>query len=88
MVHLMIANYVRGTATNMELQAELEQRTGLTGGRWMHAQLPSHGPYLAEFPELARVSAQDPDFRIDLDEVFEFGLQCVLDGVAALVSDQ
>lgn len=87
MVHLLVANYVRGTATNLELQAELDQRTGLSGGGWLRAQRAVDGPAPDDLPELARVAAEDPDFRVDLDELFEFGLRRVLDGVVTLVAD-
>lgn len=86
MVHLTIANYVRGTATNIQLQAELDQRTGLSGGRWLRSQEQTPGPRLDEFPELASAVAGDPAFTVDLDELFAFGLQRVLDGVEALAA--
>lgn len=87
MVHLTVANYVRGTATNIELKAELDQRTGLSGGAWLRLQEGVSGPRLDEFPEVVGVVAEDPAFTVDLDVLFEFGLNRVLDGVAALVAE-
>ncbi|MGP4017685.1 TetR/AcrR family transcriptional regulator C-terminal domain-containing protein [Saccharopolyspora sp. 5N708] len=84
-VHFVIVNYVRGTATNLELETAMEQRTGLSGGQWMTAQLAASGDDLAEYPALSRAAGRSPEFRIDIDDFFEFGLQRVLDGVAALV---
>ncbi|WP_283135029.1 TetR/AcrR family transcriptional regulator C-terminal domain-containing protein [Rhizohabitans arisaemae] len=88
MVHLMIANYVRGTATNLDLQAEMEQRTGLAGGSWVMAQFAAAGgsaPRRDELPEVVRAMRPDPGFRMDLDDLFEFGLRRLLDGVGVLV---
>ncbi|MEV4899127.1 TetR/AcrR family transcriptional regulator C-terminal domain-containing protein [Nonomuraea sp. NPDC055795] len=76
-----VVNYVRGTATNLEPQAESERHTGLTSEQWcashmplFHAGLPS-GSLPEQLPH--------PDF--DLTAYFEFGLQRVLDGIAVLV---
>ncbi|WP_312864741.1 TetR/AcrR family transcriptional regulator C-terminal domain-containing protein [Saccharothrix tamanrassetensis] len=62
-----------------------EQRTGLTKEQWQR----SVGPYISEVlaagehPMLARrvLEAAEPD----PDAEFEFGLDCVLDGLAARV---
>ncbi|TCP54938.1 TetR family transcriptional regulator [Tamaricihabitans halophyticus] len=83
-VHFLVANYVRGTATNLDVQAEMNQRTGLTGGEWLAAQFPDTGVEADELGRLVDFDPASPGFVIDLDEHFEFGLQRLLDGIAAL----
>ncbi|MET8527025.1 TetR/AcrR family transcriptional regulator C-terminal domain-containing protein [Micromonospora sp. NPDC005172] len=86
-LHLVVAlaNHVRGTAVNLQQGAEAEQDTGLTDDEWMVAQADVLGRLLAagEFPHLARLSRSAID--LNADSLFEFGLQRLLDGVAALV---
>ncbi|MEU7927417.1 TetR/AcrR family transcriptional regulator C-terminal domain-containing protein [Micromonospora sp. NPDC049801] len=86
-LHLVVAlaNHVRGTAVNLQQGAEAEQDTGLTDDEWMVAQADALGRLLAagEFPHLARLSRSAID--LSADSLFEFGLQRLLDGVAALV---
>ncbi|MFF0468800.1 TetR/AcrR family transcriptional regulator C-terminal domain-containing protein [Micromonospora zamorensis] len=86
-LHLVaaLANHVRGTAVNLEREAEAEQDTGLTDDEWMTAQADVLGGLLAagEFPHLARLTRTAVDLNVE--SLFEFGLQRLLDGVAALV---
>ncbi|MEW2146061.1 TetR/AcrR family transcriptional regulator C-terminal domain-containing protein [Micromonospora vinacea] len=86
-LHLVaaLANHVRGTAINLEREAEAEQDTGLTDDEWMAAQADVFGGLLAagEFPHLARLSRTAVDLNVE--SLFEFGLQRLLDGVAALL---
>ncbi|GAA2192807.1 TetR/AcrR family transcriptional regulator C-terminal domain-containing protein [Micromonospora lupini] len=86
-LHLVtaLANHVRGTAVNLQQGAEAEQDTGLTDDEWMVAQADALGRLLAagEFPHLTRLSRSAID--LNADSLFEFGLQRLLDGVAALV---
>jgi DNA-binding transcriptional regulator YhcF (GntR family) len=82
-----IANYVRGTAVNLEDEAQAEQETGLTEQEWMRAQQVRLAAVLAtgELPMIARfVEADDSEFGLDL--LLEFGLQRLLDGLEHWVS--
>jgi AcrR family transcriptional regulator len=82
-----IANYVRGTAVNLEAEAQAEQETGLTGDQWMQAQQDRFAAVLAGggFPMMSRyVTGPDADFG--LDELMEYGLQRLLDGIDLLLS--
>ncbi|WP_328421406.1 TetR/AcrR family transcriptional regulator C-terminal domain-containing protein [Micromonospora sp. NBC_00389] len=81
-----LANHVRGTAVNLEREAEAEQDTGLTDDEWMVAQADVLTGLLAagEFPHLARLARSPVDLNVD--SLFEFGLQRLLDGVAELLS--
>jgi AcrR family transcriptional regulator len=75
--------YVLGSVAAQQAVRLAEQRTGLTEEEWQH----SHGPYIREViaagkhPMLARrvLEAEEPDPDVE----FAFGLDCVLDGLAA-----
>jgi DNA-binding transcriptional regulator YhcF (GntR family) len=81
-----VANYVRGTAVNLEDEAQAEQESGLTDAEWMQAQEDRFSAVLASgrLPLIARFVADD-DHEFDLDILLEFGLQRLLDGLAPLV---
>ncbi|MFI7492769.1 TetR/AcrR family transcriptional regulator C-terminal domain-containing protein [Micromonospora echinaurantiaca] len=80
-----VANYVRGTAVNRAEEAQAEQDSGLTDTQWMAAQEQRIGGVLADgrLPLLARFIIADVVW--DLDMLFEFGLQRLLDGLAPLL---
>jgi hypothetical protein len=80
-----VANFVRGTAVNLEREAEAVQDTGLTDDEWLHAQSQALAAAMrgGSFPILAGISARD-DVELNLDSLFEFGLHRMLDGIAAL----
>ena len=84
--YLMLINYVRGTAVNLEAEAEAEAATGLDSEEWLESQaqfwtsLPAGG-----YPLFQRLISQEYDFS--LDEIFEFGLQRLLDGLAVLIKE-
>lgn len=80
-VHLTLFSHVRGLALNLEAEAQAEQDTGLTSDEWIQTQ--EHG-YRAiagagDMPVLERIVNSDMD--LDLDELFEFGLTRLLDGL-------
>ena len=83
--HLTVFTFVRGMAMNLELEAEAEAASGLTGDEWMAGQEGALEAVVADerHPNFARVM-QGTDFDLDLDELFEFGLQRLLDGLAAM----
>ncbi|MGW5360691.1 TetR/AcrR family transcriptional regulator C-terminal domain-containing protein [Actinopolymorpha pittospori] len=81
-----VANYVRGTATNLEREAQAEQDTGITDDEWMRARGPALTEMLAagSFPIMASVAGRS-NVNLDLGSLFEFGLQRLLDGFAAVM---
>ncbi|ANP51398.1 AcrR family transcriptional regulator [Streptomyces griseochromogenes] len=85
--HLMLLNYARGIAVNLEAEREAEAHSGLDSEEWMDTQEPALLAILAtgRFPALSRLATTGYDF--DLDAVFEFGLQRLLDGLAPLVNE-
>jgi AcrR family transcriptional regulator len=86
-VHLTVFTFVRGTAMNLELETEAEASSGQTSDEWMAGhenalqRLVSDGRH----ENFARVLA-GMDFDLDLDALFDFGLQRLLDGIAALTA--
>jgi DNA-binding transcriptional regulator YhcF (GntR family) len=77
--------YVRGTAVSIESEAEAVRATGVSDEEWMREQESRMAALMASgrVPILSRVVAGDIDFN--LERFFEFGLQCLLDGMAVLI---
>jgi len=88
MLYLVLAltSFIVGTAVSLESEAEARQESGVTHEEWMAEQDPTFVDILASgrFPQLAKVSAI-PDFGMELDVLFEFGLQRCLDGMAVFL---
>ncbi|WP_438484754.1 TetR/AcrR family transcriptional regulator C-terminal domain-containing protein [Streptomyces sp. S186] len=82
--HLMLFNYVRGVAINLEAEQEAEALSGLDSEEWMDTQEPALQEILAtgRFPMLARLAATGYD--LDLDALFDFGLQRLLESLAVV----
>ncbi len=85
--HLMLLNYARGIAVNLETEREAEAHSGLDSEEWMDTQEPALLAILAagRFPALSRLAKAGYD--LDLDALFEFGLQRLLDGLAPLLDE-
>ena len=83
--HLTVFTFVRGLAMNLEMEAEAEAASGLTDDQWMDAQDDALEALAADgrHPTFARVLS-GMDFDLDLDALFEFGLQRLLAGIAAV----
>ncbi|WP_394769243.1 TetR/AcrR family transcriptional regulator C-terminal domain-containing protein [Lacisediminihabitans sp.] len=81
-LHLALVNYVRGTALNLELEADAIADSGQDARQWMDAQEPAVQSVLSttELPVFERLDAID--HQVDLDSLFDFGLQRLLDGFA------
>jgi hypothetical protein len=77
---------VRGCAMNVEMELESEQDTGLTDDQWLESQGAQFARVVAAggYPRLARLIAT-AEVDLDLDRLFEFGLERLLDGYAALI---
>ncbi|AXB41371.1 TetR/AcrR family transcriptional regulator C-terminal domain-containing protein [Amycolatopsis albispora] len=78
-----VRSYVLGAVAGQQAARRAEQRSGLTEEQWQR----SVGPYISEIiaagehPMLARRVLEGEE--VDPDEEFAFGLDCVLDGLAA-----
>ncbi|MFD8597579.1 TetR/AcrR family transcriptional regulator C-terminal domain-containing protein [Kitasatospora sp. NPDC059646] len=81
--YLTLFNYVRGTALNLEMEAAAEAASGQDAEAWMDQQEARFTELVADHPTFARLTREGYDF--DLDQLFEFGLQRLLDGFAALL---
>jgi AcrR family transcriptional regulator len=80
-VHTTLFSHVRGLALNLEAEAQAEQDSGLTSDEWMQTQ--EHGfrviAATGDFPLLNRLV--NSEMELDLDQLFEFGLGCLLEGL-------
>lgn len=85
---VMLANHVRGTAVNLEAEAQAEQETGLSETEWFQTQQNRFAAVLAtgRLPMMSRFLAGD-DQSFDLDLLVEFGLQRILDGLERLIAE-
>jgi AcrR family transcriptional regulator len=84
-IYITLVNYVRGTAVNLELEADAEAASGLNSEEWMDTQGPAMQAIVqaGRLSVFARVTASDYDFN--LETLFEFGLQRLLDGLTAFI---
>jgi AcrR family transcriptional regulator len=79
-----VTAYVLGAVAGELAEIQAQRRTGLTEAQWQ----ASVGPYVrqlidsGEYPNLSR-RILEADDDASLEERFEFGLGCVLDGAAA-----
>jgi AcrR family transcriptional regulator len=85
--YITLFNYIRGTAFNIEMEAEAQEQTGIDNEQWMDHQEPVLTELLTggQFPTFSRLIQLDYDFS--LDRLFEFGLQRLLDGLAMMFGD-
>ena len=86
-VLITLFSHVRGTAINLEAEAQAEQDTGLDVDQWIQTQTAAMAEIIAkgEVPTFAAVTSLD-EFDLDLDVLFEFGLRRLLDGLAVYTS--
>ena len=82
--HLTVFTFVRGVAMNLEQQVEAEVASGLTDDEWMTNQDAALEALVADgrHPHFAHV-LRGMDFDLNLDALFEFGLQRLLTGFTA-----
>jgi AcrR family transcriptional regulator len=86
----LVAGHVHGAARAAMEAAQAVRRTGLTDEQWWGVSAPHLGMVLdaSRYPTAARVGTAAGEAygaAYDLERGFEFGLQRILDGVAALV---
>jgi AcrR family transcriptional regulator len=89
-VLMLVLEYVRGSAAGAVEAAQAQQRTGRTDDQWWTAFQPLLDEVFdaGRYPLAARVgaaAAQAYDGPYDPEHAFEFGLERLLDGVAAFV---
>ncbi|MBB5800349.1 DNA-binding transcriptional regulator YhcF (GntR family) [Saccharothrix ecbatanensis] len=76
-VYATVVNHVRGTAMNIEPEAGAELDTGMTSKQWNRARLPIEGPLIAQITDVGA--------ELDLESLFAFGLERVLDGLTTVI---
>jgi DNA-binding transcriptional regulator YhcF (GntR family) len=84
-VHLIIYSYVRGIAINLESEAEAQAETGMDEQTWTEQQAGAWAALTAtgRYPTFAKVLNElKSGYDLDLDVLFEIGLQPLLDGFA------
>lgn len=86
--HLLIFAYVQGLSMADDLEEQARQDTGISDGEWMEQNEPRFDAIQAggSYPELNSVTS-DGGFGLDLDALFEFGLQRTLDGIASMIDE-
>ncbi|QRN81476.1 MAG: TetR/AcrR family transcriptional regulator C-terminal domain-containing protein [Nocardiopsis sp. BM-2018] len=86
-INLTLTGYVRGTAMSLQPERRAEQDTDLTADEWMDTQTGRLAELVASghYPGLRYVSAHGFDY--DLDALFEYGLQRLLDGAEARIRE-
>ncbi|MGI5218509.1 GntR family transcriptional regulator [Nocardia sp. CA-290969] len=77
-VYATLVNYVRGTAMNIESEARAEMDTGMTSRQWGTARLAVDRPLITQLTE--------PDTEVDLESLFAFGLERLLDGLTVVMT--
>jgi AcrR family transcriptional regulator len=79
----VVGSYVLGVVTYESAETEADRRSGLSDDQRHATAVPYLEGYLAtgQFPNLGRFFHERPE--LNPGQGFEFGLQCVLDGLAA-----
>lgn len=73
-----LVNYVRGTAVNIETEAVAELDSGMTSTQWGTARLAVDRPLITQVTE--------PGTELDLESLFAFGLERLLDGMTVVMA--
>ncbi len=86
-ISVVLAGYLLGIGSSLQMEAEAERETGITSDEWMQEQDEEFARVNVEnrFPMLEAVGNL-PDFDLDLDGLFELGLKLILDGFAAMIA--
>ncbi|NNH73245.1 GntR family transcriptional regulator [Nocardia uniformis] len=79
-IYATLVNYVRGTAINIEIEAGAELDTGMTSKQWGAARLATDRPLIVKITE--------PNTEMDLESLFAFGLERLLDGLTIAMTPQ
>ena len=79
-VYLLVAAFVHGAAGLLAADTQAEAKSGLTGTEWWAANAPAFRQIFAtgEYVHIAGLAGAKP---LAQGEWFEFGLECILDGL-------
>ncbi|MEU1664130.1 GntR family transcriptional regulator [Streptomyces sparsogenes] len=88
-LHVLLYSYVQGLGAHLEQEAQAEAATGLSEDEWMDRQARALQALTTSprYPAFTRLigSLGDGGYDLRLDELFEFGLGPLLDGIAVIV---
>jgi AcrR family transcriptional regulator len=81
-VNVLLFAYVRGVASALEAETQAQRDTGVTSDEWMETQDAALRSMLTSgaLATFHRMAAEE-GFDFDLDSLFEFGLERLLDGL-------
>ncbi|TCO50645.1 TetR/AcrR family transcriptional regulator C-terminal domain-containing protein [Actinocrispum wychmicini] len=85
-IHLNLISHIRGMALTLAMEDQARQDSGLTTEEWFETIGPEFIEVAASgrYPVMLHITTLD--FDQDLDEMFEYGLRLLLDGVAQRLS--
>jgi DNA-binding transcriptional regulator YhcF (GntR family) len=88
-LHLTLFGFVHGSAASLETEAREEADSGLSGDEWLVARERQTRAVITadQYPVAARVFLRQ-DLVFDLDDLFEFGLARLLDGITVLAGER
>ncbi|TYB69938.1 GntR family transcriptional regulator [Nonomuraea sp. PA05] len=84
-VVILIYSFVQGVAAHIELEQQARAATGVTDEEWMTGQEEFLRGVKATSPAFAGVLDELGEFDMDLDRLFTFGLESLLDGLTKLI---
>lgn len=87
-ISVIVFSHAKGLALDIAAEAEQRQDTGLTADEYMTTRAADLEAMVKPeaLPHLASLVRMD-DFDLDLDALFEFGLQRLLDGIERWLAD-
>lgn len=87
-VQVLLYNHIAGLAANIEREDEAASLTGVSGEEWTDSRYVPHfqdDTFTSRFPHVSRLFGPtgllSDGYDMDLDEMFELGLDLLLDGV-------
>jgi AcrR family transcriptional regulator len=80
--HLALFGHVRSTALSLGQERQAMRDTGLTNSEWMDTQGAELAAIVREGRYPALIDMFQQEFDYDVDAVLEYGLSCLLDGIA------
>lgn len=87
-IHVLLYSHVQGLAVHLEMEAHAEAATGQSEDQWMDSRAPALGELVesGRFPTFTKVvGAFEDGYDLRLDELFEFGLKALLDGLTPII---
>ncbi|UKD59561.1 TetR/AcrR family transcriptional regulator C-terminal domain-containing protein [Amycolatopsis sp. FU40] len=85
-LNVLFYNHIQGTAIHLERERHAMGTTGITEDQWMEKQARGYAALTGSgrYPVLARMvrDLAEEGYDLDLDHLFEIGLQALLDGLA------